>query len=67
MKYRAVIYTKTIIVSNNSKEFYQNVFETIERTEEAGQMFGWAESVVDNECTSPGIFSHPPEEYMRQE
>ena len=48
-KYRAVIYTKTIIVEEDARAFHKIIAEAADEVEEAGQRYGWAQSVIAEE------------------
>lgn len=72
-KYRAIIYTKTVISEELARDFYTAINETLEQTEEAGQQYGWAQSIVsevrilqtdDEEKDYRNQFDELPEDYQ---
>ena len=62
-KYRAVIYTRSIIIGKTASEFYTAMKETQEALEDAAQLYGEGEVAVaepDGECPA---FGFPSAEY----
>jgi len=45
---RAVIWSKTIIVDDNLRQFHASVTEAVDALEQAGQQFGWSEAIISN-------------------
>ncbi len=62
-KYRAVIYTKTIIAEDNPRDFHTAVGEAVVEIENVGQSYGWSESIVAEDEALLPEFTEPNEEY----
>ncbi len=68
--YRAVLLTKAIITADSQRELFRMVTESIERTEEAAQEHGWAETLIwESPCEKALVLTLPdftlePAEYQ---
>ena len=60
-KMRGVIYSRTVIVENNPRLYYQAMSYAIEHVEEAGQMYGYSEAVVSEDDSMPEFLELPLE------
>ena len=62
MKYRGVIYSKTIVISDTAEEIHKYMSEAYEAMEEAGGMFGWCEAKMADGDAVP-LFPSPTQGY----
>ena len=61
-QYRAVIYTKIVLVEENQKELFRYVHEALDELEASSSMYGWSDSqIADDENVLPEFEDLPPE------
>lgn len=63
MRYRAVIYSKTIIVEHDARTFHLAVTDAVSALEDAAQLCGWGQALIEEDDGTLVEFDMAPYPY----